>query len=483
MEPVNVMVIGVGPHARRIYIPILKQLSQTMPVRLVAIVDLVSQAKSINQYLSEIDYSLETIYFDHFDGSAGLPDNCKTILDNLIKKFNIQGVIISTEAMAHKMYAEWALRRNLHILMDKPISMRKSVSTELDQAIALLDDYYDLLDLYKKQQRVKPTAFTINAQRRYEYGFEKVKELISEVRDRFNVPVTSIQAMHADGTWMFPMEILTQKSHSHFDGYGKVAHSGFHIFDMVWQLYKAGLVDQKKPDALEIISSPLLPSGLSINLSEYDYQNYFNTEYESTGLTENSYGIKVQNYGEIDSFNIVRLLKGDKNICNISINLLHSSFSRRAWATPNEDRYKGNGRIKHQQFIIQQGPFQSIQIHNYQSKSSHDTDNSNEFDVGGNNHFDIYIFRNSGMFKSNQPFTKISAKELEDNKHSGRLINESAKERVIIEFINFMLGKINKNDLKSNIDTYAIPTKIMSGIYQSSALLAKRQNPLINISL
>lgn len=483
MKRVNVLVIGVGPHARRIYIPTLVRLAKSVPVRLVGAVDLIGEKESIEAYLKEKGYTLEMLYVDSFDRTGRLTPACIKALDDFVQRLNIRGVVISTEPMAHKAYAEWALTRGLDILMDKPISTRRLVSSSRSQAVALLKDYEDLLTLYKKIQLTHSTVFSINVQRRYEYGFEKVKELITETKDRFNVPLTSIQAMHADGTWIFPKEILTQKSHRHFDGYGKVAHSGYHIFDMAWQLYGAGCIEKKHPDHLEIISSPLLPGGLGLDMNEGDYRSYFGQEYDSTGLSENEYQDKVSSYGEIDSFNLIRLLKNNENICNLSINLLHSSFSRRAWAIARADRYKGNGRVKHQQFIVQQGPFQCIQIHNYQSKDLHDVDNSNEFEVGGNNHFDIYVFRNNRMFESNQPFYKISAKELEEEGRSSRLIVEKAKDRVILEFIDFMLGKINKSDLKSNIDTHYVPVKMMSGVYQSSARLLKRMNPLIRIPL
>lgn len=46
-----------------------------------------------------------------------------------------------------------------------------------------------------------------------------------------------------------------------------------------------------------------------------------------------------------------------------------------------------------------------------------------------------------------------------------------------------MLGKIKKSKLKSNIDTHAIPVKIMSGVYQSSVQLRRKKNPLITISI
>jgi hypothetical protein len=483
MKTVNLLLIGVGPHATRIYVPAFFKLAADFPIRLVAAVDLKRQKDSVDSYLNDQGYDLEMLYLDPFDAAAGIPDHTKAKLDTLVAKFDIQGVVISTEPTVHKVYAEWALRKGLHILMDKPISVRKAISVDRSQAEGLIDDYNELLELYKSHQSDKPTIFSINVQRRYDYGFDKVRELISETTKKFNVPVTSMQVMHADGSWRFPQEVLTQESHGLFDGFGKVSHSGYHMLDMAWQMYQAGLVHDKQPDQLEIFSSPLTPSGLGLYLNEEDYIRYFGSDYERTGLSSKQYLDKVSDYGEMDSFSVIRLLKGGENICNISVNLLHSSFSRRSWAAPNADFYKGNGRVKHQQFIIQQGPFQCIQIHNYQSKHEHDIDNSDEFEIGGNNHFDIYVFRNVGMFGEGEAFTKISARDLEQQADLAGLTVENAKYRVICEFIEFILGRINLNDVKSNIDTHDVPVKFMSGVSQSSANIRAGENPLIRISI
>ncbi len=489
MASINIMLIGAGFHARRIYIPTLIRYSKSMPITLVGGVDLTSQKDVIEKYLHENNYDLEMIYLDtdYLDSNSielglSLQKNVISELDAFVDKFNITGVIISTDPLSHKVYAEWALKRNLHILMDKPISVRKFQNTKLSQAVGVLEDYYDLLESYKKVQDKKSTIFSINIQRRYDYGFEKVKKLIIEAKEKFNIPVTSIQAMHADGTWVFPKEILFQKSHSYQDGYGKCSHSGYHIFDMVWQLYEAGIVQEKQPNSMQIFSSALFPSGFRVNITERDYRNYFKSEYQESNLTREEYVEETKEYGEIDSFNILRFLKNGENICNVSINLLHNSFSKRAWAIPNKDLYKGNGRVKHQQFIIQQGPFQSIHVHNYQSEDMHDIDNTDEFDIGGNNHFDIYIFRNNKMFGSGSSFKKITGKDIEKN-IDGQLTIEKAKDRVILEYLNFMLGNIKKEDLKSNIDSQTMPVKIMSGIYQSNALLYQNENPLVTLDI
>lgn len=482
---VNVLLIGVGPHARRIYVPALFKFALDLPVRLVAAVDLKNQKGIIDTYLQEQGYELDITYFESFDVTTGIPDNARTILDELVEKFNIQGVIISTEPTSHKVYAEWALGNGLNILMDKPVTVRKAISIDCVQATKLINDYDELLELYKSHQHQsdKPTLFSINVQRRYDHGFDVVRNLIAETTQKFNVPVTSMQIMHADGSWRFPNEILTQESHGLNNGFGKVSHSGYHLFDMAWQLYKASLVPSKQPDGLEFFSSSFSPTGLDVCMNENDYINYFDGDFERTGLTHQQYLDTVANYGEMDSFSVIRLMKQGVNICNISVNLLHSSFSRRSWAVPNTDFYKGNGRVKHQQFIIQQGPFQCVQIHNYQSKHEHDVDNSNEFDVGGNNHFDIYVFRNVGMYGEGKAFTKISSQDLEQQTDKSGLTVENAKYRIIREFIDFMLGNITLQDTKSNIDTHAVPVKMLSGVYQSGVCLMNGQNPLVHISL
>ena len=483
MKTVNVLLIGVGPHARRIYVPAFLKFADDFAVRMVAAVDLKRQRGVIYSYLKDKGYDLEMLYLDSFDAAGGIPEQSRVMLDELVDRFDIQGVVISTEPTAHKVYAKWALERGLNILMDKPISVRKAISVDRSEAEGLINDYDELLDLYKKQQTKKPTIFSINVQRRYDRGFDKVRELIAETAKKFNVPVTSMQIMHADGSWRFPQDILTQESHGLSDGFGKVSHSGYHMFDIAWQLYQAGAVDTKRPDQLEVFSSPLTPSGLELDLTEDDYADYFGSDYEPTDLSSKEYLDKVSEYGEIDSFSIIRLLKAGENICNISVNLLHSSFSRRSWAMSNEDFYKGNGRVKHQQLTIQQGPFQCIQIHNYQSKDQHDVDNSDEFDVGGNNHFDIYVFRNVGMFGEGEAFIKISARDLEKQADMVGLTNENAKYRVIIEFMEYMLGNIGLDEVKSNIDTHAVPVKFMSGVCQSGANIRSDENPLVRISI
>lgn len=383
--------------------------------------------------------------------------------------------------MAHKPYAKWALTRGLNILMDKPISTRAKVGTSVKQAKALVNDYYELYDLYAELQKKKDTIFSVNVQRRHEIGYAKVFSLIREVAERFNAPVTSIQAMHSDGVWIFPDEIVDQVSHPYSLGYGKCSHSGYHIFDIIWQLYTSSGLTAKQADAGEVMTSFLNPRGLLKQFGQKDFASYFSDYDQAPRRSEEELWELFEEYGEIDAFSLIRLLKDEETICNISSNLIHNGFSRRAWAQPNSDLYKGNGRVKHQSYSVQQGPFQNVQIHQYQSEDKHDNNDLGEYDLGGNNHFDIYVFRNAAMFgKEERPLVKYSLKDLDTDGtfDDSRLYNESAKDRVIIEFIQFVAGKIPKTSLVSNIDTHVMPVKIMSAIYQSHAQQTLGGSPL-----
>jgi len=486
---INLMIIGLGLHARRVYTPYLKKLSDNNTnVNLKLGVDLKSQKDNIEEYLRSNNFPLEMVYFNRFDYRKGMPKDEKFRLNELVKKNNIDGVLITTEPLVHKEYAIWALSQGLHILMDKPITTRMNVFDSLIEADGIYNDYCGLLNLYKKLQNTKKTIFSINVQRRYEIGHQKVFELIREVSEKFNAPITSIQAMHSDGVWIFPNEIVDQLYHPYSQGYGKNSHSGYHIFDIIWQYYLSGKIEDKFPNQAEVMTSYITPIGLLKQFCQKDYYKYFGNDYKKVHTRTDDELFKIyKRFGEIDAFSILRLLKDGDNICNISINLLHNSFSRRAWLYPSKDLYKGNGRVKHQSYIIQQGPFQCIQVHNYQSDDKQDQSDIEDYQIGGNNHFDIYVFRNAAMFGNNEkPLTIYNLKSL-DTKNTlddAKLFHEKTKEAVVTEFIDFIKGKIKDTSiLKSNIDTHEIPVKIMSSICKSNVMQIRGKSPIVKFDI
>lgn len=485
MNTVRVLLIGIGFHARRIYVPAIIRQSAIRPVSIVAGVDVSPAKKTVDAYLKAKGLDIEMVYLEPFELEV-IPDDNARKLDELVARHSINAVVISTEPIVHKAYAKWALSHGLHILMDKPISARKQVNSSIAEAKGLFDDYVELNDAYVELQKTSDTIFSVNVQRRYEIGYQKVFDLIKEVADRFNAPVTSIQAMHSDGVWIFPDEIVEQVTHPYSGGYGKCSHSGYHIFDIVWQFYQAGMITDKHADSVEVMTSFLNPRGLLKQFGQKDFAAYFPDYNETAHRTEDDLWDLFEKYGEIDAFSLIRLLKNGETICNISSNLIHNGFSRRSWAMPHQDLYKGNGRVKHQSFSIQQGPFQNIQIHQYQSEDEHEENSVKDYILGGNNHFEIFVFRNAKMFEANEPSLatyNLQDLDIKQELDNSRLYNETAKDSVLTEFFEYILGRIPKESLKSNIDTHATAAHIMSAIYQSQAQQVNGETPLAGFRL
>lgn len=485
MDNLNIIEIGFGPHAKRVYAPSLLEYKNEFNINLSLVVDLKEKEQDVRNYFDNSEFNPNFLFIDPFN--EVIPTELERYLDDYVKSKNIKAVIISTEPLSHYAYAKWALKNKLNILMDKPISTEKNVVSSISSAKKIESDYLDLLDGYNKLQGNKETCFIINTQRRFHPGFEYVNKLLAEIATKTNCPITSIQSSHCDGQWRLPNEIVTQGYHPYCTGYGKGSHSGYHIFDTVSRFYKNSKITGKTADSMEIFSSFVQPKGFLYQLNESDYKSYFGDEYETVkALNDKELYKKYNGYGEIDLSSIVRLKKGNDCVGNIAINLMHNGFGMRTWMKPGCDLYKGNGRVKHEYHNIEQGPFQNIQIHSYQSKDKHDVNTIDDFNLGGNNHFDIYVFRNNKMTghkKNLEIITMKNLKEFSSDILDDKLAIERIKRRVVREFLSYLFGMLTKGNLTSNIDDHLMPVQIMSGVYRSHNNYMNGKNPIIKYKL
>lgn len=259
----NLLLIGLGPHAKRIYYPIFIKDGQKHNFKIVHGVDLITKKGDIEKYFYEKNHPpLDMLYLSLEERSySELPPSVVKKLNAIVKQKNITGVIISTEPRAHFPYAKWALRNGLSILMDKPVSVIENVSTSLSAAEALKNDYLTLEKMYEKAKTKNPDlTFSLMAQRRYHPAFQKVKHLIGEVFRETNCPVTSIQSFHSDGQWRMPTEIVDQDYHPYNQGYGKCCHSGYHSIDIVSWLLEDAMSADKQINNVDIFANFVRPA-------------------------------------------------------------------------------------------------------------------------------------------------------------------------------------------------------------------------------
>ena len=224
----NIMLVGCGPHARRIYVPsffLQKEYDATIKV----IVELEKKELDTREFISQYSTNVEYFFVNRFRHPRKLPKLVEQKLNYLVKRHNITGIIISTNPLNHMQYALWAEKIGLHILMDKPISTRSNISNSKSEYKDIIEDFNLLI------KNRKPTrAFIVNVQRRYNPGFQIVLKKIDEIASKFYLPITSIQSYHCDGQWRLPGEVLTQDYHPYY-GWGKISHSGYHFTDIISQ--------------------------------------------------------------------------------------------------------------------------------------------------------------------------------------------------------------------------------------------------------
>lgn len=485
MDKINILLIGLGPHAKRIYYPICKRDGKTYNIQLVYAVDLEEKRTDITRFLADKnDTSTQAYFISPQDRTYDkLSFAVENRLNQIIKQFNIRGVIISTEPRVHKMYALWALDKGLSVLMDKPISIHRSISTDPQIPQKLVADYHELKSAYLVSKRkYKQVLCSLMAQRRWHPAFIKIKSLIAEVFEKTNCPVTSIQTFHADGQWRLPSEIVDIDYHGYNQGFGKCSHSGYHFFDIVTWLLEAGESKKKSVNNVDTFTNFLRPSDFLHQINLKNYQSIFPDFKTRNKHAEKELRRLFKDYAEIDAFSSFAFKHNDSIQTLASINLAHNSFSQRGWfSVTGKDLYKGNGRLRQESHFIEQGPFQAISLISYQSKEVDPTETQGLYDVGGEFHLDIHVFRNSRLFPKWKTYEKISIKDLNNKSMTdkSRGHQEDARRQAVLELFKFLNGECVMP--VSDLLDHERSTKLMSGVYQSAANRFNGKNPVVNI--
>ncbi len=486
IKPTNILLIGCGYHAQRIYYPVIEKYGMAINARIVGVVDLKEKEDELHSYFNKKGFKIphllllnkEDVTYDY------LPHLVREHLNKIVNEYQVNAVIISTEPLAHMMYARWALDSKLSILMDKPVSTKENISTDIRAAHEVLSDYHELLSaLYKARETNPGIVFDLMAQRRYHPAFRLMKSLIKEVYDQTNCPVTSIQSFHSDGQWRMPAEIVDQNYHPYNQGYGKCSHSGYHSLDIVPWLMEAAEDERKHVDNVDIYANFLRPNDFISQITAEDYQNLFPHYGKYSPYPDYELFKRMENFGEIDAFNSFAFKQGNRTISLATVNLVHNGFAQRNWVTAaGRDLYKGNGRVRHESHYILQGPFQAISFISYQSKEVDPNNLEDLYDVGGEYHIDIHVFRNDKMFPQWKNHTKYSVKDLSVNalENNSRGHQEDARKNSVIDFINQINGSLDKSS--SALEDHRRSVILLSGVYQSACLKNEGKNPVINLN-
>lgn len=455
----RIALIGLGPHARRIYYPYLEEMLKNDPeAKFEVLIDLAINKNRIKKFLSERKIKPNHIVYLDTKNQIN-PMTINPTATEALRTYKINKAIISTEPKAHKIYLEECIRLNIDAVTDKPITAPIGVVNSLEAADEI---YNNAFELAKKIDGAK-SRILVQCQRRNHTGYGRVFDIITSLVKEYNIPITFISIHHSDGMWNMPDEFIYRENHPYKYGYGKLMHSGYHFIDLLIKLFQvSSLAEGKTPDSVEIFSQYSRVTDQHCVINNDDYAKFFNKDVAKKFSNDMKEEI-LADFGEVDSYSQIQLSKNKKILTTVQMSLIQSGFSQRAWSELPEDAYKSNGRIRHEYINIHIGPLASIQIHSYQSKQINEQSLA-MYDVGGNSHFDIYIFRNSNLI-GGKAFEKIQygAEDLEKHKSNSYLgHNEYARHATLNEL---MYDKPSNSELKSHLAT----NKLLSEIYKNHA--------------
>ncbi len=465
----SIVLIGFGPHAKRIYMSFLQKYNVIPKL----IIELYSKKNDINSYLIEHDLHTRCIFIpDEEKDYNNLSEQTKQKIRAHISELHITHAIISTEPKAHFAYINFFLDNEINILTDKPITAPTNVSNDKDMAKRIETEYYSILNKYLTVKN-NGVLLEVQCQRRWHLGYIFVHDELKKIVSKYGIPITSIQVTHSDGMWNMPDEFIFRENHPYKYGYGKLFHSGYHFIDLLsWLVSINDQLPRVKAESLETYASIVRPS---------DYLNMINNEFYRTTLKTEKFDeifnqlgdLHFNRYGEIDVYSVIRFLIDNNVITTATLNLMQNSFSRRSWDTLPQDTYKANGRVRHEYLNVQVGPLMSIQVHSYQAKEIKDRNTDGSCNIGECEHFDIYIFKNIDIL-GGVPFEKISISDLFKSQRIDNFMgyNEYAREKCFLDFIN------NDSD-GMQIFMHQLGIRLMRNMYESVCSSANDENPLI----
>lgn len=470
----RIALIGFGPHSKRIYYPYLEDLlNLDKNATFELLVELEINRDKINSFFSDKKIKPKKIIFLS-TGTQIIPKTIDPQITKLLSQLRINRVIVTTEPKAHKIYLEECVRLGIPTLTDKPITCPINLISSTAAAENIYTDVAELISLTKKSQN---SRILVQCQRRNHAGYIKVFKTIEDIITQYQIPITHVSIHHSDGMWNMPDEFFYRENHPYKYGYGKLMHSGYHFIDLLVNILKLNnLITDKKADTMTLFSQYSKASDQAHIINQKDYQNFFG---KNIALKFDPFISKkeILNFGEVDSYSQIQLMKDDKILTTAQLSLIQSGFSQRAWAELPQDSYKSNGRIRHEHVNIHIGPLANIQIHSYQSKQISEQSLS-KYGVGDNNHFDIYIFRNSNLI-GGKSFEKIEYgatdfQKNNSNKYLGH--NEYARRKTLDELIY-------NTDSNSDISSHLSTNKLLSEIYKNHIKQSSGEIPFSKINL
>ena len=342
----NVLLIGCGAFAMQAHLPALAASRAT--TRLACVIDALGRHDDIRAGCEAAGLPQDFSYvgLPPSDLSAITSHNRLDMLDGKLPP--VDAVIISSSELTHKPYVEWAVRRGLPALVDKPLTARANWTRDVAQARGVLEDMHECL---ARTGTVQPVM--IAAQRRYQPPYRTVASWLHQVYRASGWPVTFIQCLTNDGLWHRADDYARQPTYA--EGAGKLLHTGYHLLDQLpWLMRHCQGANDPTAPVRQIASAQLLAHTFHpIDAAAIAGRPVEGRDHTLEGLGEINAGLQVafrDRHGHV--------------LCIIQIAAMHEGLSLHQQPYHEDPAQRARtanaGRTKQDVLTIYQGPIAAV---------------------------------------------------------------------------------------------------------------------------
>lgn len=340
----KIVLVGLGAHARAKYAPLLKKAREAGVVGGIDIIELKSRQTETEEFLAKSALPVgRQIYLDT-PGASGFDPEGEKALRDLARPGD--GVIVATEARAHRGYVSAAMRAGVDCLVDKPVIVPQTDAGELDPGGYLAGINRVLADGLATGARC-----TVMAPRRYHGVYRLVAEYAEMVATRVDCPVSFVGIEHHEGVWNTHDELEWRDDHPYKHGYGMLCHSGYHYVDVLHGL-------------LDINARRFGGAGLSLtchSTSAFDASTNASCRRLVGDPGELLFPVN-RVWGESDFVAAGATTDMDgTGQATFAFSMMQNSVSVRNWRTLPAGVYNKNGRFASERIRINIGPFVAIE--------------------------------------------------------------------------------------------------------------------------
>lgn len=318
----NLLIFGCGQHAQDCQYVILNNLHERAEApRIRLLVELEVQREWVENFLQKQSLRPQQCFFlpEEDRNSPTIHPALLTLLEKI--KPQLDGVLVCTEPKAHKKYIEWAVKNNLDVLVDKPLTAPPVNQTGPSQ---IWQDYLDIANWLQHS----PAKLTLMTNKRFHRAFAYLYAQVKEALLQCRLPITHIEISDACGIWTFPQEYAQLENHPHKYGYGVLLHTGFHYIDLLTHFEQLNHLLGYQEDNIIVNACGTTPYDVLHQMTAANYNHLFHTDQftqEFNQLDWNAY----KQYGFLDLLSSFQFMKGDAVITQASLTMIQNSLSSR----------------------------------------------------------------------------------------------------------------------------------------------------------